>query len=233
MEKIYIAYSSDMDSEIMNRRAPNSKFLGIAELHDWRLEFRGDGIGFATIEKSKSEIVPVAIWKITPEDEIRLDTHAGFPNFCRKEEIEFHSAQIDSSRGMVYRINSNLNFCVPGIFYFRTLEEIYIEKNFPLEILHSAFHRSCGNRFTLVTLKNQSEMISKFCPDAKFYGHGCCELNCGDCIEVDIWKIDSHDEKILDSKFPNSKKKIVLVESIHLPDNSTMDYLRGLIYLTK
>ena len=76
-------------------------------------------------------------------------------------------------------------------------------------------------------------MISKFCPDAKFYGHGCCELNCGDCIEVDIWKIDSHDEKILDSKFPNSKKKIVLVESIHLPDNSTMDYLRGLIYLTK
>lgn len=227
--KIYIAYASDMDSESMLKRAPDSEFVDWGEIHGWRLEFRGDGIGFPTIAPSDSEIVPVAIWKITPEDESRLDCYAGFPSFCRKEEIEFQSESLGISRGMVYIIRSDRKFCVPGIYYFHALEEIYRENNFPIEILHSAFRRSCGKRFTLITREEESETIEIFCPRATIYGSGYLEVG-GDFIPVRLWKIESSDEESLDRLYPHARKKIVTAEAVQTPDGSDLGFVRGLIY---
>ena len=62
MEKLYVAYGSNMNKMQMGQRCPNAKALGKGILKGYTLEFRGrKGSGVATIIKDKNTSIPVVL----------------------------------------------------------------------------------------------------------------------------------------------------------------------------
>ena len=64
--KYYLAYGSNLNEEQMAWRCPTASVVGVADLNDWRLLFRGSKTGsYLTIEPCEGHTIPVAIWSIT------------------------------------------------------------------------------------------------------------------------------------------------------------------------
>ena len=96
----YIAYGSNMKQEQMAYRCPDAKLAGTGTITGARLEF----YLHATVEKTGSEQdkVPVAVWEISEEDERRLDTYEGWPNYYIKETWPVHMHDGTETEGMIY-----------------------------------------------------------------------------------------------------------------------------------
>lgn len=125
MEKVYIAYGSNMNMEQMERRCPNAKPIGRYMLKDYKLEFRG----VANIIKCAGAETPVALWKITDICEKSLDRYEGFPRLYRKEYIKLEIEDEDVV-GMVYVMNIG-EIAPPSEYYYKVIEKGY--KDFKLE----------------------------------------------------------------------------------------------------
>lgn len=104
-DRLYIAYGSNLNLEQMKHRCPTAEVVGMAELRDWRLWFRGgERSAVATIERGKGSKVPVLIWRIQPRDEVALDHYEGFPFLYRKETLRLTMGS-KRVRAMVYIMN--------------------------------------------------------------------------------------------------------------------------------
>ena len=78
MKRYYIAYGSNLNVGQMKYRCPKAKIVGTAVLENNTLYFRGSKTGsYLTIEPEIGASVPVAIWEITPTDELSLDRYEG------------------------------------------------------------------------------------------------------------------------------------------------------------
>ena len=99
--KIYGAYGSNMNIGQMRRRCPNATVIGIGELLNYRLTFRGINTGVANIEKMQGRTVPIVLWEITPECEKALDVYEGYPRLYTKKELEVETKE-GSIQAMVY-----------------------------------------------------------------------------------------------------------------------------------
>lgn len=85
--KYYAAYGSNMNLRQMAIRCPWAKLVGVGELKNYKLTFRGKRRGVANIESCNGSNVPVALWKITKKCEKALDYYEGFPKLYIKEQI--------------------------------------------------------------------------------------------------------------------------------------------------
>ena len=72
----YASYGSNLNHEQMSRRCPKAKFIGIGQLLNYRLVFRG----VADIEFNKGSVVPIGLWKITKDCLQALDMYEGYPH---------------------------------------------------------------------------------------------------------------------------------------------------------
>ena len=82
MKKYYIAYGSNLNVQQMKFRCPAARIVGTSIIRNYELLYKGSKTGsYLTIEKKKGSVVPVAVWEVTADDEKRLDTYEGFPNF--------------------------------------------------------------------------------------------------------------------------------------------------------
>ncbi|CAN5458634.1 gamma-glutamylcyclotransferase [soil metagenome] len=74
---LYAAYGSNMDPAQMRNRCPHSPFAGTGWLADWRITFGGEDLGWegslATVVEEPQSAVFVALYDITPADQIALD----------------------------------------------------------------------------------------------------------------------------------------------------------------
>jgi len=146
--KIYIAYGSNMDTEQMKHRCPDAVLLGTGLLEGWRLMFKGSKTGaYATIEQEKGCTVPILLWRISAEDEERLDRYEGFPAFYYKRTIQAvktdeHGVRTGLTRGMAYIMHEERKLGVPSMHYLRILEQAYKEFGFDGEILGDAYDYS-------------------------------------------------------------------------------------------
>ena len=87
-KKYYIAYGSNLNIRQMRWRCPTARIIGTAELVGWRLLFKGSKTGsYLTIEPFAGSRVPIAVWDVTPEDELALDHYEGYPSFYYKKEL--------------------------------------------------------------------------------------------------------------------------------------------------
>lgn len=77
----YVAYGSNLDSNQMKSRCPNSKFVKYSFLQNSRLVFsqesRRDSVGFASLDYSKGSKALVAIYETPEQDEYDLDSYEG------------------------------------------------------------------------------------------------------------------------------------------------------------
>ena len=79
-----------MNDEQMAFRCPDAEAVGTVRLEGYRLAFRsnGTGRGVATILPDETGRVEGVLWKISAEDERRLDLYEGYPSLYEKETVE-------------------------------------------------------------------------------------------------------------------------------------------------
>ena len=119
--------------------------IGTSEIQDFRLLFKGSKTGsYLTIEPAEGFNVPVGVWSVSPEDELRLDRYEGFPTFYYKKEMTLpirgiKSGRIRHRKVFVYIMHEDRPFGVPSPFYLRGCAEGYMTFDFDLDILNEAF----------------------------------------------------------------------------------------------
>jgi gamma-glutamylcyclotransferase (GGCT)/AIG2-like uncharacterized protein YtfP len=136
--KLYLAYGSNLNLRQMAYRCPTARVVGVSEMKDYRLLFRGAHAGaVATVEPFKGGSVPVLVWEVTPADEASLDRYEGWPFLYRKEtaRVKLNGMSI---KAFVYIMNEGRPLGQPSSFYYTTIMEGYNEANFDMDILRQA-----------------------------------------------------------------------------------------------
>ena len=71
-KRYYIAYGSNLNVTQMRFRCPSARIIGISEIPDYQLLFKGSKTGsYLTIEPCKGAVVPVAAWEVSEQDELQ------------------------------------------------------------------------------------------------------------------------------------------------------------------
>lgn len=138
MNKLYVAYGSNLNLKQMERRCPNSTIYAVGELNNWELVYRGSKTGaHATIVRKRGSTVPVLVWSITSEDEKKLDMYEGYPVYYTKRNV---MVNIDNAKkkAMVYIMNDNALPGIPSDSYIKVIAYGYIDNNFDLKILRNS-----------------------------------------------------------------------------------------------
>ena len=151
-KKLYLAYGSNLNVEQMRYRCPDARPVGIAELKDWELLFKGSGSGFyLTVERKKGSVVPVGVWEISPEDEAALDRYEGCPRFYYKRNmiLPVHTIlpqETDPVRrkALIYIMHEDRKLGKPSVAYWRTCMQGYRDFGFEPDPLLLAMWRSSG-----------------------------------------------------------------------------------------
>lgn len=138
-EHLYIAYGSNLNLTQMKRRCPTAKAVGITELRNWRLWFRGQNRNaVATIEREQGFKVPVFVWWLQPDDEAALDHYEGFPFLYRKETLRV-TVSGERFQAMVYIMDDNSRpYGTPSATYLSTIREGYESLGFDATVLRNA-----------------------------------------------------------------------------------------------
>ncbi len=118
-KQLYIAYGSNINLEQMAFRCPHSKVVGVSEIKDFELEFRG----VATIVPKENASVPVLIWELDERDLPTLNRYEGYPRLYRQEEMPFE-LNGQSYKGMAYLMNHG-EISPPTQQYYNTILQGY------------------------------------------------------------------------------------------------------------
>ena len=144
-KRYYIAYGSNLNMEQMHYRCPTAKVIGTAEIPDCRLLFKGSKTGsYLTIEKAEGFSVPVGVWEVGAQDELRLDRYEGYPNFYYKKEMTLpirgiKSGKIRNRKVFVYIMHEERPIGIPSRFYLEGCADGYCSFGFNTDILWEAF----------------------------------------------------------------------------------------------
>lgn len=162
-ETLYIAYGSNLNLPQMAFRCPTAKAVGISEIKDYELLFRGgQRNSVATVEPFKGSRVPVLLWKLKERDLQALDRYEGYPHFYRKEimEVELKGRPVSA---MVYIMNDGHFPGSPSDYYLNTILEGYKSAGFDTEILERAVEKSI--RLAQEQQEQEPEQGSLFGPE--------------------------------------------------------------------
>ena len=142
--KFYLAYGSNMNLRQMSYRCPYATVLGVTELNNYRLLFRGSRSGaVATVEPCEDVSVPVLLWEITPRDEEALDRYEGFPHLYRKKTVKvtFNGKPV---KAMAYVMNEQYLVGIPSEYYYDIILEGYNSFGLDAGVLEEAVRFSTG-----------------------------------------------------------------------------------------
>lgn len=163
----YIAYGSNMDLNQMSYRVKDSILIGTGYLENYRLEFKSR---YATIEEEESKRVPVVIFGISEEDEIRLDRYEGYPELYYKKYVRVKMNETgEEVECMVYIMEEEYNkYQLPNVEYYLNMEESYKRYRFKKDILESALikcYKGMGRKETynlIVTDELNSNILESY-----------------------------------------------------------------------
>ncbi len=144
MNKIYLAYGSNLNLVQMRYRCPAARALATTTVEDWKLVFRGsNGGAVATIEKEKGKKVPALLWSITEECEKALDRYEGFPHLYGKQKMR---VLLDGKKveAMVYVLKAEYPINSPSLSYYATITEGYRACELDLAVLTQAVFEARG-----------------------------------------------------------------------------------------
>lgn len=135
-KQLYIAYGSNINLEQMAYRCPHSKVVGVSEIKNFELEFRG----VATIIPKENMKVPVLIWELDERDLPILNRYEGHPHLYRQEKMSF---ELDGKtyKGMAYLMNHG-TISPPSPQYYNTILQGYRENDLDESYLETALENS-------------------------------------------------------------------------------------------
>ncbi len=147
-KRYYIAYGSNLNVEQMSERCPAATPIGTAILHDYELYFKGSGTGsYLTIEPKIGGKVPVAIWEVTPLDELALDRYEGYPRFYYKQDFtlevtDLNGEEFGEMECFAYVMTKGRHYGLPTAYYLATCMRGYKNFGFDGRILITAMERT-------------------------------------------------------------------------------------------
>lgn len=150
LDRYYIAYGSNTGAE-MKHRCPDSEFIGIGKLKNYRLVFKG----YLDVEPCEGEEVQVAIYKITEQDKALLDAYEGAPLLYRTENCEVEMKDFNGDLhvydSFVYVMNSTYTYAkqiyrntykYPNMDYFVRCIVGYMDMGMDVKQLYKALDRT-------------------------------------------------------------------------------------------
>lgn len=148
-EKYYLAYGSNLSMAQMAHRCPDAVYVGTAVIPDYRLLFKGSKTGsYLTIERKRGSSVPVLVWRISAEDEQRLDRYEGCPDFYYKTDMSvqlrsmFDGSVIETVDALVYIMHEDRPLGCPTCHYLDVCAEGYERFGFDKRLLRKALKDS-------------------------------------------------------------------------------------------
>ena len=89
---LYFAYGSNLSLEQMAARCPESRYIGLARLHDFRWQINQRGV--ANVVPKRGSVVEGLCYLLSRGDEARLDKNEGVPiaYVKQQEEVELFTA---------------------------------------------------------------------------------------------------------------------------------------------
>lgn len=157
-----VAYGSNLCLRRMKSRCPSAEVYGTSVIHGYRMLFKQSMTGaYATIEQDANCHIPVVIYRVTAEDEARLDRFEGYPRYYRKQEFLLPTWTLNGKKrrnrvnGIAYIMHESRLLGEPPEDYFELLLEGYDQWGFDQEILFTALEDSIGIRHAAVWLRNQ------------------------------------------------------------------------------
>ena len=93
---LYFAFGSNLYQKQMKKRCKDSKYIGCHKLKGYKLVFRHMyyGGGVADVERKKNSIVLGAIYKISKQDEKKLDVYEDFPTVYIKKYFKLFGRKV-------------------------------------------------------------------------------------------------------------------------------------------
>lgn len=143
--KYYLAYGSNLDTTSFYKRCPNAKLVTTATMQGYKLSFkRLNELSntYLTIEKDESSEIPIAIYKISTEDEKALDYYESIhTNLYYKVETELllHNQRVLT---LTYIMNDSSIYGLPSDDYYKLVRKGYMEHDFDIKYLEEALQRS-------------------------------------------------------------------------------------------
>ena len=129
---LYFAYGSNLHHFQMKRRCKDSIFLKKINLKDFRLTFRSK-YRAADIEPKKDSIVPGGLFKISKNDEKKLNTYEDYPILYKKYYFTYYGKRV-----MTYTMNKKSLFRFPTQRYLNIVKKGYKDCNLDNCILNKA-----------------------------------------------------------------------------------------------
>lgn len=144
MKKYYIAYGSNLNVAQMYSRCPEAEIVGTSIIKDYELLYKGSKTGsYLTIEKKKGSIVPVAIWRVSENDEANLDYYEGCPNFYYKTKMKIQLNETgEVIEAFIYIMREERKLGIPSQHYINTCELGYSDFGFDCKYLDEAYEKS-------------------------------------------------------------------------------------------
>lgn len=149
-KRYYLAYGSNINKNQMEKRCPDSEFVGISKLEGYNLFFKGyDDDVYLTINKDEKSTIPVVVWKTSENDKKILDGYEDYPNLYHKEKMNLDVMKDGGEKinleVYVYVMNDEYKLGLPSKRYFSTCMEGYDIFSFDKEILKTALKVSENN----------------------------------------------------------------------------------------
>jgi hypothetical protein len=135
----YFAYGRNLNPDVIKIRCPESVKVGGYMLNGYRLLFRKhnySSTAYLTIEKDENKSVPIGIYRISADDEIRLDGYEGVPTRYRKEWLNYN-LNGKTITGLVY-IMENPAKAAPSTEYYESVRYGYEDFGFDIRCLEEA-----------------------------------------------------------------------------------------------
>ena len=120
---LYFAYGSNLNHFQMKRRCKDSIFIKKINLKDFRLTFRSK-YRAADIEPKKKSIVPGGLFKISKNDEKKLDAYEDYPILYKKLYFYHYGKKI-----MTYTMVKKSPFKFPTERYLNIVRRGYKDCN--------------------------------------------------------------------------------------------------------
>ena len=140
---IYFAYGSNMSSEQMINRCPNSKYLGYGYLKDHKIDFtkmsqKREG-GVADILFSENDEVWGLFYSLKNDDLVSLDRNEGYPNTYTRSNFScyiikdsINAGQVEQITAMAYTVVNKSPITIPpSLKYLSILQDAAFEHAFP------------------------------------------------------------------------------------------------------
>lgn len=136
--KLYIAYGSNTNHELMASRCPDAEFIATTTIKNYRLEFHGtEGNSYLTIVPDNNSEIETAVWVISETDESALDAYESFPKLYRKEMLEI-TINGTPKQALVYIMNNCTGKALPSESYFNCVIDGYVDCGIDTEQLFEA-----------------------------------------------------------------------------------------------